>query len=112
VCPLPTKATRESLVTSSGSNVKRSTTFDAFPELWAFLTCFTSPDGGKRQGGKVSLSCEGGVWSLALNDPSTALYACLNGQDLDDLILMAEARLSESTMPWRPSNYGPKGKGK
>lgn len=112
VCPLPTKSTRESLVSSSGSSVKKSTTFDSFPELWAFLTSPVSPDGDKRQGGKLSLSCDAGLWSLALNDPHTSLYACLSGPDLDDLVLMAEARLAESTMPWRPSNYGPKGRGK
>jgi len=110
VCPVPTKATRESLVSSSGSSVKRSTTFDSFPELWAFLTSYKCPDGTGRQGGKLSLSCEQSVWTLALNDPTTSLYACLSSQDLDDLVLMAEARLAESTMPWRPSAYAPKGK--
>jgi hypothetical protein len=110
MCPLPTKATADSLASSSGSNVTRSSTFASFPELWAFLTCYESPDGGKRQGGKLSLSCERGLWSLALTDPSTSLYACLNAPSLDDLILMVESRLSESTMPWRPSNYTPKGR--
>jgi hypothetical protein len=110
VCPLPTKATRESLVSSSGSNVQKSTTFDSFPELWAFLTCYTCPDGSKRQGGRLSLSCDAGLWTLALTDPSTSLYACLSGQTIDDLVLQVEARLSESTMPWRPSNFSPKGR--
>lgn len=110
VCPLPTKETAASLASSSGSSVPRSSTFDTFPELWAFLTCYQCPDGSKRQGGKLSLSCERGLWSLALNDPSTSLYACLNAPSLDDLVLMVEARLAESTMPWRPSNYSPKGR--
>src|SRR5664279_4969715 len=61
VCPLPTKETAASLVSSSGSSVTRSTTFDSFPELWAFLTCYQCPDGSKRQGGKLSLSCERGL---------------------------------------------------
>jgi len=112
VCPLPSKATRESLSSSSGSSAKKSTTFDSFPELWAFLTSPLSPDGEKRPGGKVSLSCDGGMWQLTLTDPLTGLYACLSGPDLDDLVLMAEARLSESTMPWRASNYSPKGRGR
>lgn len=111
MCPLPTKETRASLDTSSGSTASRSTIFDTFPEFWAFLTCREYPDGSKRQGGKVSLSCELGMWQLVLTDPSTSLYACLNGPELDNLILMAEARLSESTMPWKPSNYTRKGKG-
>ena len=111
VCPLPTKDDRKSLDSSSGSSVKMSSMFDGFPELWAFLTCYQLPDGCKRQGGKVSLSCEGSMWSLVLTDPHTSLYACLNGPDLEDLLLMAEARLGESTMPWRPSNYPRKGRG-
>lgn len=111
MCPLPTKSTRESLDSSSGSIVSRSTIFDSFPECWAFLTCYAFPDGSKRQGGKMSLSCELGMWQLVLTDPSTSLYACLTAPELDSLILMAEARLSESTMPWRPSNYSSKRKG-
>lgn len=105
VCPLPSKKTKESLASSSGSSAKKSTTFDSFPELWDFLTSPVSPDGDKRPGGKLSLSCEQGTWSLVLSDPLTSLYACLSSPDLDDLILMAEARLSESTMPWRTSQY-------
>lgn len=111
VCPVPTKATAASLASSSGSSVKRSTTFDSFPELWAFLTSCECPDGSKRQQGKVSLSCNASMWSLILTDPHTSLYACLNGPDLDDLVLMAEARLAESTMPWRQSVFAP-GKGR
>jgi hypothetical protein len=110
VCPLPTKATKESLATPSGSSVKQPSLFATFPELWAFLTCYTSPDGSKRQGGKLSLSCDAGVWSLTLMDPSTTLYACLQGSDVEDLILMVEARLAESTLPWRVSSYSPKGR--
>jgi hypothetical protein len=110
MCPVPTKATRESLATSSGSNLKPNTTFASFPELWAFLTSCSCPDGSKRLPGKLSLSCECGLWTLLLTDPHTSLYACLTGSDLDDLVLMAEARLAESTMPWRASRYGPKPK--
>jgi len=59
----------------------------------------------------MSLSWSGGIWNLALNDPDTGLYAALSHQDLDDLILMVEARLAESTMPWKVSKYPPR-KGK
>jgi hypothetical protein len=111
VCPLPTKATRESLNGSSGSDVKRSAMFDSFPEIWQFLTCLTAPDGSTRQPGTVSLSLNGGIWNLALNDPATGLYAALSCQTIDDLILMVEARLSEGTMPWKVSKYPPR-KGK
>lgn len=110
MCPLPTKQTRESLDTSCGSTAKPSSTFDSFPELWAFLTSSLFPDGTKRQTGKMSLSFDSGIWSLVLTDLHTQLYACLNAPSVDDLILMAEARLAESTMPWRASNYGPKGR--
>lgn len=112
MCPLPTKATRESLVSSSGSNVSKSTMFDSFPELWDFLTCPQLPDGSKRQPGKLSLSCEHGMWKVALNDEHTSLYACLTNHDLDNLILMVEARLAEATLPWKPSQYGPQARKK
>jgi len=111
VCPLPTKATRESLNGSSGSAAQRSTMFDSFPETWQFLTCLSSPDGSIRQPGTISLSLNGGIWSLALNDPATGLYAAMSSASLDDLILMVEARLAEGTMPWKLSKYGPR-KGK
>jgi hypothetical protein len=105
VCPLPTKATRESLNGSSGSTVKRSTMFESFPEIWAFLTCLTDPDGSTRPTGTMSLSLSGGIWSLALSDPGTGLYSQLSSQSLDDLILMVEARLAEGTIPWKVSRY-------
>jgi hypothetical protein len=105
MCPLPTKETRDQLVTSSGSNLKPNKTWESFPELWAFLTCEQSPDGGVRQGGKLSLSYEQGLWKLVLTDVHTSLYACLTGQDPDGLVLMAESRLSESGVPWRKSSY-------
>jgi len=111
VCPLPTKATRESLAGSSGSTVQASTTFSSFPEIWAFLTSLSCPDGSARSPGTVSLSLNGGIWNLALNDPTTGLYAALSGQSFDDLILMVEARLAEGTMPWKVSKYPPR-KGK
>lgn len=110
MCPLPTKQTRESLDSSSGLSAKPSSTFDSFPELWAFLTSSAFPDGTKRQTGKISLSFDSGMWNLVLTDVHTSLYACLTAQTVDDLVLMAEARLAESTMPWRPSNYTPKGR--
>ena len=112
MCPLPTKETRDQLAISCGSSLKPSTTFSSFPELWAFLTCDLSPDGSRRPPGRVSLCCEQGLWKLVLTDVNTSLYACLTSMDLDSLILMAEARLSESTVPWRPSTFEPRGKKK
>ena len=111
MCPLPTKAMRESLTTSSGSNVKRSSMFDSFPEIWAFLTCLQGPDGSPRQTGTMSLSLNGGIWNLALNDPATGLYAAMSSASLDDLVLMIESRMAEGTMPWKLSKYPPR-KGK
>lgn len=105
VCPVPTKATKDALVTSSGLSLKRSTMFDGFPEIWAFLTSTEAPDGSRRMPGTLSLSSGGGVWTLSLTDPSTNLYSSLCSQDLDTLIVMVESRLSESSIPWRVSKY-------
>jgi len=82
--------------------------FDSFPEIWAFLTCLAAPDGSIRQTGTMSLSLNGGIWSLALNDPATGLYSALSSNDIDELILMVEARLAEGTMPWKVSKYPPR----
>jgi hypothetical protein len=105
MCPIPTKETREKLATSCGLSSRPTKTWESFPELWAFLTCEQSPDGGQRQGGKLSLSFEQGLWKLVLTDVHTSLYACLTGEDPDGLVLMAEARLGESSVPWRKSSY-------
>jgi hypothetical protein len=110
VCPIPTQATKDSLRSTSGSSAGPSKTFDAFPELWAFLTSTLGPDGQPRLPGRVSLSWDAGLWTLSLNDPSTGLYASLTSQVLDDLVLLVESRLSESTVPWKLSKYAPKGK--
>ena len=110
VCPLPTKATREGLASSSGSNARRSTMFDSFPEIWGFLTSTDAPDGSKRLPGHVSLSLDVGLWTCALNDPATGLYCALTSSDLDALVLMVESRLAEGTMPWKISKYPPKKK--
>jgi hypothetical protein len=105
LCPLPTKETRASLNGSSGSVVKRSTMFDSFPEIWAFLTSTSAPDGSPRLPGTVSLSLNAGVWTLALKDLATGLYGALSSSSIDDLVLSVEARMAEGTMPWRVDKY-------
>jgi hypothetical protein len=110
MCPLPTMQTKDSLRSTSGSSAGPSKTFDCFPELWAFLTSTVGPDGAPRLPGRVSLCWDAGLWTFSLNDPTTGLYASLTAQVLDDLILMAEARLSESTVPWKLSKWAPRAK--
>ena len=110
MCPLPTKVDRDKLTTSSTSNVSPSTMFSAFPELWAFLTSLEAPDGSKRLPGTASLSLNGAVWSVALNDPSLGLYSALSSTNLDDLVVMIESRMADGTMPWKLSKYPAKKK--
>jgi hypothetical protein len=50
------------------------------------------------------------MWKVTLNDETTGLYASLTGQGLDDLFLTIEERLERSEMPWRVSNFTPKGR--
>jgi hypothetical protein len=105
VCPLPTSADRARLNMSSGSSVQMPTMFATFPEIWGFLTCPSAPDGSKRQMGRLSLSFEGTLWTISLNDPTTGLYAALTSQDIEGLILMVESRFADGTMPWKVSKY-------
>jgi hypothetical protein len=56
----------------------------------------------------MSLSLDGTLWTLALNDPTTGLYSALTASDLEELILMVESRLAEGTMAWKLSKYQPK----
>lgn len=110
MCPLPTQADRERLRLSSSAIATPGQLLSPFPELLAFL-CKTSLEGGiSRQPGKLSLVCESGMWKVTLNDETTGLYASLTGQGLDDLFLTIEERLERSEMPWRVSNFTPKGR--
>jgi hypothetical protein len=84
--------------------------FNGFPELWLFLTSCEAPDGSKRLPGTVSLSLNGNMWQLALTDPTLGLYSALSSTSLDDLVLMAESRMADGTMPWKLSKYPPKKK--
>lgn len=77
-----------------------------YSELWEFLCGPQMADGRKRQAGKLSLSCSAGRVSLTLNDPQTGQYCHLEGEAVDDLLLMAEAGLAEGNLPWRASSYG------
>lgn len=81
-----------------------------FSELWAFLTGNAETDGKRRLPGKLSLSCAAGRLSLTLNDPQTGQYCHLDGEALDDLLLMAESGLADGSLPWRPSSYSKPGK--
>jgi hypothetical protein len=82
----------------------------AFSELWAFLTLGTFEDGTRRQTGRLSFTCDVDLLGVSLQDDETGQYAYLNGRSLDDLLLEAELRLKEGTMPWRPSRYAGKAK--
>lgn len=95
---------------SSTSNVLAAGLLTQFSELWAFLVSTTHPDGAARQTGSLSLSFERGLLALSLNDTETGQYAYLNGKSVDDLLLQAELRLSDGSMPWRPSRYAGKKK--
>jgi hypothetical protein len=50
------------------------------------------------------------MWQLALTDPTLGLYSALSSTSLDDLVLMAESRMADGTMPWKLSKYPPKKK--
>jgi hypothetical protein len=79
-------------------------------ELWAFLTSTSFPDGTKRRTGRLSVSCDGDMLGLLLNDEETGAYSFLNGRDLAALLEEAELRLADGSLSWRASKYQRRGK--
>jgi len=82
----------------------------SLPQLWQFLTSTCYEDSSPRKTGRISLSVSGGRLALSLNDDETSQYAFLEGDGVDDLLLMAEQLLEEDRMPWRTSKWSGKGK--
>jgi len=90
---------------SSTSSVLDAGLFKQYPELWDFLTTSTLPDGASRQTGRLSVCFESGVLKLSLTDDHTRQYASLSGRAMDDLLTEVELRLSDGSLPWRPSSF-------
>lgn len=103
--PLPTMADRTRLSESSSSTAKVPELFSPFPGIWEFLTVTSLPDQSTRLPGKLSLALESGMWKLTLSDASTGLYAPMNGDCLEDLLLKVEDLLQKGLMPWKVSSY-------
>jgi len=111
----PCMALPRKVAPAAGSETSSSSSLDAgplksSPELWAFLTATSYPDGAKRKTGKLSLSSESGLLGLLLTDAETGQYAFLNGRSLDDLIAEAELRLGDGSLSWRASKYPARGR--
>lgn len=107
---LPRKPSGNGSSASSMSSALDAGLLKQYSELWGFLTLAAYPDGTKRKTGRLSLSCDVDMLGLGLQDEETGQYAFLNGRSLDDLLLEAESRLSDGTMPWRASRFQGKGR--
>jgi hypothetical protein len=102
---LPTKRAAPPANGSSSSAARIGELFKPYPELWAFLTATSLPDGTKRPTGKFSLSCGPSGLTIALTDEYTGTYVSLVGETIDDLFLMVEAGLAANELPWRASKF-------
>lgn len=91
--------------TSSTSSALVAGPLKPLPELWAFLTATSYPDGRKRRTGRLSVSFESGMLGLLLTDDETGQYAFLNGRNLDDLLAEAELRLGDGSLSFKVSKY-------
>jgi len=78
-----------------------------YSELWAFLLGTDTVTGALRKSGSLSLKCSSALLGLTLNDAETGQYCFLQGRNLDDLLLMAEAGLGDGSLPWRVSSGAP-----
>jgi len=101
--PKPIPATNGSA--SSTSVVRADTLLKPYSEVWEFLTACQYPDGTKRQTGRLSLSWNGHAWAIALTDPTTGLFAFIEGTSPDDVLLTIDTMMGEDRVPWRSSKY-------
>jgi hypothetical protein len=108
--PLPTKSTLTTGDATSSSGASVPGPFTALPELWAFLTAESLPDGTRRLAGKISFSCASLVITASLTDPSTGLYVARSNRSMDDLLLCLEEGLATSSLDWRASKYPSRGR--
>lgn len=102
---IPERHAEASNGTGSSSKSLVAGLLTPFCEIWAFLTGTDSATGKKRQPGNLSLRLSSGQLAVTLNDAETCQYCSLMGDSLDDLLLLAEAGLSDGSLPWRPSQY-------
>ena len=102
---LPKKGASATASESSTLSAKAAGPLSTYSEIWAFLTQTLWPDGTSRQTGKVTLSCDLDLLGLSLQDTETGQYAFMQGRDLSALLEEVELRLTDGSLPWRPSKY-------
>jgi hypothetical protein len=103
--PLPKRTAVAGHSQSSTSRPLVAGLLTQYSEVWALLTASQDEDGNSRRTASLSLSCESGLLGLSLNDWETGQYCYLQGKSLDDLLTEAELRLSDGSMPWKPSKH-------
>jgi hypothetical protein len=82
----------------------------ALPELWAFLSAESYPDGTKRLTGKISFSFGSGCLNVSLTDPTTNLFLTRSGRSMDDMLLGLEDGLANGSLEWKDSKYPSRGR--
>jgi hypothetical protein len=103
---LPRRSQSNETKRSSSSAALVPGVFKELPELWAFLTASTYPDGGKRKTGRLSFSFDAGNVVLSLNDPESNQYVTLSGLSVPDLLETAELKMVADELAWRKSKFG------
>jgi hypothetical protein len=103
---LPRRGQSNQTKHSSSSAALVPGVFKELPELWAFLTASTFPDGAKRKTGRLSFSCDAGNVVLSLNDPESNQYVTLSGRNVQELLETAELKMVADELDWRRSKFG------
>ncbi len=106
----PTASVVAGLSQSSTSSALDAGPLKNLPEIWDFLTTTSMTDGTARLTGRLSLCFESGSLKLSLTDDQTRLYVSLSGKRLDDLLAEVDLRLADGSLPWKLSNFEPRGK--
>jgi hypothetical protein len=107
--PLLKRETTSSTPGSTGAAADGSTAFwKRLPDLYAFLSVSSWPDGKSRVPGTVLIFTDGSVWKCCLNDKDQNLVAFVSGPTIEKALEAAEKAVGDPGADWRVSQ----GKGK
>jgi len=76
-----------------------------WPNVLAFLSLTSWPDGSQRKTGEITLGTENGLWKARIKDPEGIRVAFYAADTVDDLLSQLDERLESDRLEWRLDGY-------
>ena len=73
------------------------------PDLLAFMSVSSWPDGSSRLPGTLIVFAENGAWKACLSDKDASLVCFVTGRTLDELLERCEGIVAGEGGDWRPA---------